>query len=136
MKAKVDVAIACGAMQHSKWWGNLLGVLLQEQQRDVEIGQILAVSSALPDFNKSNIIGGGILPAMVDTSEGCAPLAAVSRAESIRKFIVLPLEFTEASGHLTPKMSIKRHVIVEDFAAEIDGIYDSNPDTKGLRIND
>lgn len=60
----------------------------------------------------------------------------VSRAESIRKFIVLPLEFTEASGHLTPKMSIKRHVIVTDFAAEIDGIYDSNPDTKGLRITD
>ena len=60
----------------------------------------------------------------------------VSRAESIRKFIVLPLEFTEASGHLTPKMSIKRHVIVHDFAAEIDGIYDSNPDTKGLRLAD
>jgi long-chain acyl-CoA synthetase len=60
----------------------------------------------------------------------------VSRAESIRKFIVLPIEFTEASGHLTPKMSIKRHVIVKDFAAEIDGIYDSNPDTKGLRLND
>ena len=60
----------------------------------------------------------------------------VSRAESIRKFIVLPLEFTEASGHLTPKMSIKRHVIVRDFAAEIDGIYDSNPDTKGLSLGD
>lgn len=60
----------------------------------------------------------------------------VSRAESVRKFIVLPLEFTEASGHLTPKMSIKRHVIMSDFAAEIDGIYDSNPDTKGLSLND
>lgn len=60
----------------------------------------------------------------------------VSRAESIRKFVVLPLEFSEASGHLTPKMSIKRHAIVSDFAAEIDGIYDSNPDTKGLRIGD
>lgn len=59
----------------------------------------------------------------------------VSRAESVRKFIVLPLEFTEASGHLTPKMSIKRHVILKDFAAEIDGIYDSNPDTKGLSLN-
>ena len=75
MKAKVDIAIACAAQQNSKWWGNLLGVLLLEQQRGIEIGQILAVSSALPDFNKSNIIGGGILPAMVDTSEGCAPLA-------------------------------------------------------------
>jgi long-chain acyl-CoA synthetase len=58
----------------------------------------------------------------------------VSRAESVRKFIVLPLEFTEASGHLTPKMSIKRHVIVQDFSAEIEGIYDNNPDTKGLSL--
>ncbi|MFZ4505972.1 MAG: AMP-dependent synthetase/ligase, partial [Microbacteriaceae bacterium] len=44
----------------------------------------------------------------------------VSRAESVRKFIVLPTEFTEASGHLTPKMSTKRHVIVADYAGEID----------------
>jgi long-chain acyl-CoA synthetase len=47
----------------------------------------------------------------------------VSRAESIRKFAVLPLEFTESSGHLTPKMSIKRHVITQDYAAEIDALY-------------
>ena len=47
----------------------------------------------------------------------------VSRAESIRKFTVLPTEFTEPSGHLTPKMSIKRHVITHDFAAEIDAMY-------------
>jgi len=56
----------------------------------------------------------------------------VSRAESVRKFIVLPTEFTEASGHLTPKMSTKRHVIVADYAGEIDSIYETNPDTKGL----
>ncbi|GAB2818162.1 AMP-dependent synthetase/ligase [Alpinimonas psychrophila] len=47
----------------------------------------------------------------------------VSRAESIRKFTILPLEFTEATGHLTPKMSIKRHVITHDFAAQIDEMY-------------
>lgn len=47
----------------------------------------------------------------------------VSRAESIRKFVILPMEFTEASGHLTPKMSIKRNVIVKDFAAQIEGLY-------------
>lgn len=50
----------------------------------------------------------------------------VSRAESIRKFAILPVEFTEASGHLTPKMSIKRHVITHDFAAEIDAMYGNN----------
>jgi long-chain acyl-CoA synthetase len=47
----------------------------------------------------------------------------VSRAESIRKFAILPIEFTEPSGHLTPKMSIKRHVITHDYAREIDAMY-------------
>lgn len=60
----------------------------------------------------------------------------VSRAESIRKFVILPTEFTEASGHLTPKMSIKRHIIVADFAGEIDSIYDGNPDTSGIPLGD
>lgn len=47
----------------------------------------------------------------------------VSRAESIRKFHILPVELTEATGHLTPKMSIKRKVILDDFRAEIDALY-------------
>ncbi|HEU5222944.1 MAG TPA: long-chain fatty acid--CoA ligase [Candidatus Lumbricidophila sp.] len=47
----------------------------------------------------------------------------VSRAESIRKFTILPIEWTEASGHLTPKLSIKRNVIVADFANEIEAMY-------------
>lgn len=47
----------------------------------------------------------------------------VSRAESIRKFTILPTEWTEASGHLTPKMSIKRNVIVGDFADDIAELY-------------
>ncbi|MFZ9101183.1 MAG: AMP-dependent synthetase/ligase [Pontimonas sp.] len=47
----------------------------------------------------------------------------VSRAESIRKFHILPVELTEATGHLTPKMSIKRQVILNDFAAEIEALY-------------
>jgi len=49
--------------------------------------------------------------------------ARVSRAESIRKFTILPLEFTEKSGHLTPKLSIKRNNIHDDFAAEIEAMY-------------
>ena len=58
----------------------------------------------------------------------------VSRAESIRKFVVLPTEFTEASGHLTPKMSIKRHVIMADFADEIEGMYSGAPETQGISL--
>lgn len=49
--------------------------------------------------------------------------ANVSRAESIRKFVVLPTDFTEASGHLTPKLSVKRNVVLEDFAGVIDELY-------------
>ena len=47
----------------------------------------------------------------------------VSRAESNRKFTILSSEGTEASGHLTPKMSIKRNVIVGDFADDIAELY-------------
>ncbi|PPL18606.1 AMP-dependent synthetase/ligase [Microterricola pindariensis] len=58
----------------------------------------------------------------------------VSRAESIRKFRVLPLELTEASGHLTPKLSIKRNIILADFAGEIDSMYAGAPATEGISV--
>ncbi|MCA1942530.1 MAG: AMP-dependent synthetase/ligase [Yonghaparkia sp.] len=58
----------------------------------------------------------------------------VSRAESIRKFTVLATEFTESSGHLTPKMSIKRHVITADFADVIEGMYRGAPETQGISL--
>lgn len=48
---------------------------------------------------------------------------AVSRAESIRKFTILPNDFTIAAGHLTAKLSIKRHVIAKEFAKEIDALF-------------
>jgi long-chain acyl-CoA synthetase len=49
--------------------------------------------------------------------------AHVSRAESIRKFTILSTEWSEASGHLTPKMSIKRNVIMDDYADEVAELY-------------
>lgn len=58
----------------------------------------------------------------------------VSRAESIRKFIILPTEFIEANGHLTPKMSIRRDNILRDFAGEIAGIYGENPQTETVNV--
>jgi long-chain acyl-CoA synthetase len=48
---------------------------------------------------------------------------AVSRAESIRKFTVLPSDFTESSGHLTPSLKVKRAVVAKDYAAEIEALY-------------
>ncbi|WP_447913072.1 AMP-dependent synthetase/ligase [Microbacterium phyllosphaerae] len=60
--------------------------------------------------------------------------ARVSRAESIRKFTILDSEWTEASGHLTPKLSIKRNVIMNDFADEIAAIYDEPVSTTNVAI--
>ena len=48
---------------------------------------------------------------------------AVSKAESIRKFTILPVDFTIAGGQLTAKLSLKRHVIAEQFAAEISDLF-------------
>jgi long-chain acyl-CoA synthetase len=48
---------------------------------------------------------------------------AVSRAESIRKFTILPTDFTIAGGQLTAKLSLKRHVIGKEFAAEIAALF-------------
>ncbi|UOQ61119.1 long-chain fatty acid--CoA ligase [Leucobacter rhizosphaerae] len=59
--------------------------------------------------------------------------AQVSRAESIRKFVILPTEFIEANGHLTPKMSIKRDNILRDFSREISALYGDNPQTESVR---
>lgn len=48
---------------------------------------------------------------------------AVSKAESIRKFTVLPVDFTIAGGQLTAKLSVKRHVVNQQFAREIDELF-------------
>jgi long-chain acyl-CoA synthetase len=48
---------------------------------------------------------------------------AVSRAESIRKFKVLDVDFTEENDYLTPSLKVRRGVVVNDFAAEIEALY-------------
>ncbi|WP_405585976.1 AMP-dependent synthetase/ligase [Streptomyces sp. NBC_01190] len=49
--------------------------------------------------------------------------STVSRAESIRRFRVLPVDFTEAGGHLTPSMKLRRAAVLRDFAGEIEELY-------------
>ncbi|MEU6885154.1 AMP-dependent synthetase/ligase [Streptomyces viridosporus] len=47
----------------------------------------------------------------------------LSRPESIRRFAVLPVDFTEEAGHLTPSMKLRREAILRDFAQEVEGLY-------------
>jgi long-chain acyl-CoA synthetase len=49
----------------------------------------------------------------------------VSKAEAVRKFRILPVDFTEQGGQLTPSLKIKRAVVAKEFAAEIEALYAS-----------
>jgi len=48
---------------------------------------------------------------------------AVSKAESIRKFAVLPGDFTEENGYLTPSLKLKRNVVMKDFHDDVEALY-------------
>ena len=48
---------------------------------------------------------------------------AVSRAESIRKIRVLPVDFTTDNDYITPSLKVKRALVAKDFAADIEALY-------------
>jgi len=48
---------------------------------------------------------------------------AVSRAESIRKFTILPGDFTEDNGYLTPSLKLKRNAVMKDYAPDVEALY-------------
>jgi long-chain acyl-CoA synthetase len=48
---------------------------------------------------------------------------AVSKAESIRKFTILPGEWTEEGGQLTPSLKLKRRVVMRESREEIEALY-------------
>ena len=58
------------------------------------------------------------LQAAIDEANG-----AVSKAESIRKFRVLPVDFTEEGGEMTPSLKLRRAVIAKNHENEIAAIY-------------
>lgn len=63
--------------------------------------------------------------AMLETIQGAVDQAnkAVSQAEAIKKFTILPLDWTEDGGQMTPSMKLKRNVVMKEHEAEIAAIY-------------
>ncbi len=57
MSTKVDIGVACSGSQYHDWWVSLLTEMIRITKRaNIEICNIWAISSALPDHNKNNII--------------------------------------------------------------------------------
>ncbi len=48
---------------------------------------------------------------------------AVSKAEAIRKFVVLPEDWTEEGGQITPSLKVKRSVVMARYAHEVERLY-------------
>ena len=49
----------------------------------------------------------------------------LARVEQVKRFAVLPVEWTAESGELTPTLKMRRRVILERYAKEIEGLYSS-----------
>jgi long-chain acyl-CoA synthetase len=47
----------------------------------------------------------------------------VSKAEQIKKFVVLDTDLTEETGHVTPSLKLKRDIVARDFAKQIESLY-------------
>ena len=60
---------------------------------------------------------------------------AVSRAESIRTFEVLPTDFTVANGLLTPSLKVRRAEAEKRFSAEIEALYTRTPLIPGTTVS-
>ncbi|MGV0111418.1 AMP-dependent synthetase/ligase [Arthrobacter sp. CP30] len=57
---------------------------------------------------------------LVDTAN-----TTVSRAEAVKVFRIVPTDFTETTGHLTPSLKIKRNQVLKDYSAVVESIYSS-----------
>ncbi len=47
----------------------------------------------------------------------------VSQAESVRKFTILPVDWTEEGGQLTPSLKLKRNVVMREFRHEVEELF-------------
>ena len=48
---------------------------------------------------------------------------AVSHAEAIKKFAILPVDWTEEGGQITPSLKLKRAVVMQEFGADVEALY-------------
>ncbi|MFD4429580.1 AMP-dependent synthetase/ligase [Nocardia sp. NPDC058497] len=97
------------------------------------IGALITLDpEALPGWKDRNgIAADTAIEALIENPALVAEVQAaidetnkkVSKAEAIKKIRILPVDWTQESGELTPKMSLKRAVVMKQYAGEVDKIY-------------
>ena len=126
---------------------NVIPAMLEDQIRaDALVSQVLVVGDnrpfigalvtldeeALPGWLQRHGLPGSIT--LEEAAENPVVKAAVqdlithanqsvSQAEAIKSFRIVPSDFTEASGHLTPSMKVRRAQVMKDFDSIIDEMY-------------
>ena len=81
-----------------------------------------ATHSKPADATAADLALDGDLMSEIDSAVAAAN-KSVSHAEAIKKYRILPNDFTEESGEMTPTMKLKRNVITESYADDIEAIY-------------
>ncbi|MEN3344665.1 MAG: long-chain acyl-CoA synthetase [Arthrobacter sp.] len=126
---------------------NVVPALLEDQIRaDALVSQVLVVGDNRPFIGALVTLDEEALPgwlnrhglpastSLAEAADNPAVKAAVqelidranqsvSQAEAIKSFRIVPADFTEASGHLTPSMKVKRAQVVQDFETVIEEMY-------------
>ncbi|MGL4443798.1 MAG: AMP-dependent synthetase/ligase, partial [Alsobacter sp.] len=96
------------------------------------IGALITIDpEAFPAWAKQNNKGSaGVAdltqdPDLVAAIQGAVDDAnkAVSHAEAIKKFAILPADWTEEGGQITPSLKLKRAVVMQEFATEVEALY-------------
>ncbi|VXB63414.1 Long-chain-fatty-acid--CoA ligase FadD15 [Arthrobacter sp. 9V] len=126
---------------------NVVPALLEDQIRaDALVSQVLVVGDNRPFIGALVTLDEEALPGWLDrhglpasttlaeaTDHAVVKAAvqeliskanqSVSQAEAIKSFRIVPADFTEASGHLTPSLKVKRAQVMKDFDAVIEEMY-------------
>jgi long-chain acyl-CoA synthetase len=126
---------------------NVVPALLEDQIRaDALVSQVLVVGDNRPFIGALVTLDEEALPGwlhrhglpasttLAEATDNAVVKAAVqelinganqsvSQAEAIKSFRIVPADFTEASGHLTPSMKVKRAQVMKDFENVIEEMY-------------
>ncbi|MFC9964191.1 AMP-dependent synthetase/ligase [Nocardia ignorata] len=77
----------------------------------------IAADTPVEDLVDNPTLRADIDQAVADTNK------LVSKAEGIKKVRILPSDWTEATGELTPKMSLRRAEVMKKYASEVEALY-------------